>query len=360
MTTLPVPEQPIRVLVVEDSPVVREMLVRALDVSCDLSVVGTAVNGEEAIEAALRVKPDIITMDIHMPGMNGIEATRHIMETHPVPIIVLSGSIDPGDASMIFETLNAGAVAFIAPPAGLGHPEHEEGVRKLVQMVRLMSEVKVVRRWPKQKQASLRRMPDRAVTLPAKISLVALGASTGGPIVLQSLLSSLPRDFPLPVLVVQHMSSGFLPGFVEWLSHTSAMPVRLAVDAETLLPSRVYVAPDGFQMKVVRGGKIALVRDVTQKDGCPSVSFLFRSLVEVYGKTVVAGLLTGMGRDGAAELKLLRENGAITFAQDKESAVVHGMPGEAIRLGGAAFVLNPEEMVTFLVELAINKTLRKT
>lgn len=188
----------------------------------------------------------------------------------------------------------------------------------------------------------------------AKVQVVAIGASTGGPPALQTILAALPKDFPAPVVIVQHMAAGFVRGFVEWLAQSAKLPVRVAAHGELMLPGHVYVAPDEHQMKVERGGKIALTRDEPESGLRPSVSYLFRSVAEVYGCNAVAGLLTGMGRDGAEELLRLKEKGAVTFAQDKDSSVVHGMPGEAIRLDAAMLVLPPEKIAPVLVNLAYN------
>lgn len=347
----------IKVLVVEDSAVVRELLVHILTSDPGIQVVGTANDGESAIEAAQRLRPDVITMDIHMPKMDGLEATRRIMEVHPVPIVIVSGSTDPHDVAMTFRATEAGAVAFLHKPTGIGHPEYETTAKELVQTVGLMSEVKVVRRWPRLRRETAAVRPPETIPLrtPEKVGVVALGASTGGPPVLQTILAGLPRDFPAPVLIVQHMASGFIHGFAEWLAQSSALPVQLAVHGETILPGHVYVAPDEFQMKVEHGGKIALSKDAPESSLRPSVSYLFRSLVEVYGGEAVAILLTGMGRDGAEELKLLREKGAITIAQDKDSSVVHGMPGEAIKLNAAQLILPPDKIAPLLVSLANNR-----
>lgn len=342
----------IKVLVVEDSPVVQEFLVHILSEDPDIRVVGTAGNGESAIEAARRLQPDIITMDIHMPKMNGLEATRRIMEVHPVPIVIVSGSTDPHDVAMTFRATEAGAVAVLRRPAGIGHPEYETTARELVQTVKLMAEVKVVRRWPRSETAAARPPEILPIRKPAKVGVVALGASTGGPPVLQTILSGLPRDYPAPVLIVQHMASGFVQGFAEWLAQSSALPVQLAGQGETILPGHVYVAPDEFQMKVERGGRIALSKDAPEGGLRPSVSYLFRSLAEVYGSEAVVVLLTGMGRDGAKEMKLLRDVGAITIAQDRESCVVNGMPGEAIKLDAAQLILPPEKIAPLLSSLA--------
>jgi len=345
----------IKVLVVEDSPVVREFLVHILGADPDIRVVGTAHDGEEALEAIARKQPDVITMDIHMPRMDGLDATRRIMETCPTPIVVVSGSTDSAEVATTFEAMEAGALAVLRRPAGIGHPDHEATARELVQTVKLMSEVKVVRRWSRARRDSIARPAQpRLERAPGSCRIVAIGASTGGPPVLQSILSQLPKDFPAPVLVVQHMAAGFVRGFIEWLGHSSRLPIHLAAHGEQMLPGHVYVAADELQMKVERGGRIVLTREPPENGLRPSVSFLFRSVAEVYGGDAVAGLLSGMGRDGADELKLLRDKGAVTFAQDKVSSVVHGMPGEAIKLDAATLVLAPEKIAGVLAKLARN------
>lgn len=350
----------IKVLVAEDSPVVREFLVHILGSDPDIRVIGTANDGEEALDAVQRYRPDVITMDIHMPKMDGLEATRRIMETYPTPIVVVSGSTDPHENTMTFRAMEAGALAVLRRPNGIGHPDYEGSAKELVQTVKLMSEVKVVRRWPQ-----ARRVPHLPATAKpatgeaAIIKVIAIGASTGGPPVLQTILAMLSRDLPVPVVIVQHMASGFIAAFVEWLAQSSGLPVHVATHGEYLVPGHAYVAPDEFQMKIEHGGRVALARDEPESGLRPSVSYLFRSLAEVYGGNVVAGLLTGMGRDGAEELRLLKEKGAVTFAQDKESSVVHGMPGEAIRLNAATYVLAPDKIAAVLANLARNKNNNK-
>jgi len=345
----------IKVLVVEDSPIVREFLVHILGADPDIRVVGTAQDGEDAIEAVQRLHPDVVTMDIHMPKLDGLEATRRIMETDPRPIVIVSGSTDPREVATTFDAMEAGALAVLRRPAGIGHPDHEATARELVQTVKLMSEVKVVRRWPRRMAPGPRQAPMDLAREPAQVRIVALGASTGGPPVLHTILRGLPKDFPLPLVIVQHMAAGFIQGFVDWLGHSSGLPVRLAVHGEPMLPGHAYVAPDGRQMKLARGGRIALTLDEPENGLRPAVSCLFRSVAEVYGGDSLAGLLSGMGRDGAEELKLLKERGAVTFVQDKDSSVVHGMPGEAIKLDAALLVLPPEKIAPLLVSLATNK-----
>jgi two-component system chemotaxis response regulator CheB len=334
--------------------VVREFLVHILGSDPDIRVAGTAHDGEEALDAVRRHRPDVITMDIHMPKMDGLEATRRIMETDPTPIVIVSGSEDPREVTTTFDAMEVGALAVLRRPAGIGHPDYEVTARELVQTVKLMSEVKVVRRWPRTRRAAPARRPVQMglAQEPAKVRIVAIGASTGGPPVLQTILAALPKDFPAPLVIVQHMAAGFVSGFVEWLAQSVSLPVHIATHGETVLPGHVYVAPDEHQMKVERGGKISLTKDEPENGLRPSVSYLFRSVAETYGCDAVAGLLTGMGRDGAEELRLMKEKGAVTFVQDKDSSVVHGMPGEAIKLDAAMLVLPPEKIAPVLANLA--------
>ncbi len=347
----------IRVLVVEDSPTVREFLIQTLCSDPAIEVVGTAETGEEALEAVERFRPDIITMDIHMPRMNGFDATRRIMETHPTPIVIVSGAADATDTAKAFRAIESGALAVLSKPTGVGHPEYQQSAAELVRTVKLMSEVKVVRRWPRNRLAEV--VPEtslckgiRLQTTQSQPRIVAIGASTGGPPVLQTILAALPRNFPIPVLIVQHIAAGFTRGLVEWLAQTSSLPVHVPAHGQSVLPGQVYVAPDGLHMAVGADGHIQLRSDEPDNGLRPSVACLFRSVAKAYGPSAVGVLLTGMGKDGAWELKLMKEQGAVTIAQDRETSVVHGMPGEAIRLGGATYVLPPEKIRVALASLA--------
>ena len=187
----------------------------------------------------------------------------------------------------------------------------------------------------------------------AELRLIAIGASTGGPIVLQTILTLLPKDFPVPVVIVQHMASGFVRGFAEWLAQTSEQHVKVAELDEQLLPATFYIAPDGFQMKVGMGGRVILSADESENGMRPSVSCLFRSVAGYYGASAVGVLLTGMGTDGAQELMHMREKGCVTFAQDEATSVVFGMPGEAIRIGAAVNVVPPEGIAASLMRLVV-------
>lgn len=334
----------IDVLVVEDSPVMREFLVHILTSDPGIRVIETATNGEEAIQAVSHRKPDVITMDVHMPQMNGLDATRRIMETSPTPIVVVSGSSGREELSGTFRALEAGALAVVEKPPSLGHPRHQEMARDLIQTVKLMSEVRVVRRWPRREPAVSPAHPAKETRLepvPAEVKLVAIGASTGGPVVLQTILSRLPKNLPVPIGIVQHIAPGFTQGLADWLAQSCGFPVHVAVQGEYLLPGHAYIAPDCFQMKVEAGNRIALSTDKPENGHRPSVSCLFRSVATAMGRNAIGVLLTGMGKDGAEELRLMKAKGAVTIAQDRETCVVPGMPGEAVNLGAADYVLSP-------------------
>ncbi|ABB32929.1 response regulator receiver modulated CheB methylesterase [Geobacter metallireducens RCH3] len=346
----------VKVLIVDDSASVRLFLQGLLAADPGIEVIGTAADGDEAVEAVARLNPDVVTMDIYMPRMNGLLATRRIMETHPVPIVVVSGNLDAEEVASTFRAIEAGAVTALPRPQGPGHPNHEREARSFVQAVKLMAEVKVIKRWPRRDNpASLPSLPCQAM-VPARLKAVAIGASTGGPMVLQTILAGLRRDFPLPVLIVQHMATGFIKGFVEWLNLTSALPVHIAGNGDRLIPGHAYVAPDCFHMLVTEDGTAIELQNTPPENGLrPSVSALFRSVTQAFGAQTVGVLLTGMGSDGARELKRLREAGAVTIVQDRESSVIHGMPGEALKLGAATHTLPPDRIVTALTSLAMEK-----
>ena len=346
------PVRTIKVLIVEDSAIVRDLLVRILEGDPAIRVVHCARNGIEAIEALAHHSPDVITMDIHMPHMDGYEATRRIMETQPRPIVIVTASYDADDVSKTFRALEAGAVAFIEKPPGVCSPDHAKCAEKLVAMVKAMSEVRVVRRSSRTRPpAPPRANRPGSPARPDGIDLVAIGASTGGPPVLNAILGALPKPFPVPIVIVQHIATGFVQGLADWLTTSAGLPVHIARDGQRALPGHAHLAPDACQMRIAAGGLISCTDSVMENGLRPSVSHLFRSVAQTYGKRAAGVLLTGMGRDGADELKLMRERGAVTIAQDRESCVVNGMPGAAVQIDAAMHVCTPLEIAALLSSL---------
>jgi two-component system chemotaxis response regulator CheB len=336
--------------VVEDSKTVQQALVAAFNADPQIRVIGTAESGEAAVEAARNLRPDIITMDVNLPGMDGFEATRAIMSSCPVPIVIVTGKMDPRDSATLFRVMEAGALMVLAKPDPVGSPGHEASVAKLVHHIKLMSEIKVVRRlFPRGRE----RAPQKPVPVPlpesaAQIRAVAIGASTGGPPLLQQILSNLSPQFGAAVLVVQHMAEGFTENFVHWLNQSSALPVQLAQNGMRIAPGQVYVAPDGCHLEAGHGDRIVLTSAPPENGLRPSVCTLFRSVAKCYGRESAGVLLTGMGCDGAAGLKVLRDRGAVTIAQNRESSVVFGMPFEAIQIDAAQYILPPEGIIQLL------------
>jgi two-component system, chemotaxis family, protein-glutamate methylesterase/glutaminase len=356
------PPPRIRVLVAEDSPVIQAVLVKLLNDDPHFEVVGTANNGVEAVACVARTKPDVVLMDVYMPKLDGIEATRQIMEQHPVPIVIASATIQTHEVPLAFRAMQAGALAFVDKSAQVGTPQFAEQSRQLKEMLRLMSEVKVVRRRNRGAPSGSPVDPsagsagDRAAAVPPclgrSFKLVAIGASTGGPPVLQTILSQLPRGFVLPLLIVQHITPGFVSGLADWLTQASGVPTHLAVHGAVPLPGHAYLAPDDCHLGFDPSGRIALSKAEKENGLRPAVSCLFRSVADTVGAQAIGVLLTGMGKDGAAELKQLKLRGAVTIAQDRASCVVNGMPGEAVRLGAADHILPPAQIPVFLASLA--------
>jgi len=351
------PSPLVRVMLVDDSATYRALLAGLLGDDPRLNVVGVVNDGEQAVEQAAVLRPDVIVMDIHLPVMNGFVATRRIMETAPTRIVMVTATSVPHEVAQSFEALESGALTVLGKPPGPGHADFDAMRRELVNTVALMAEVPVVKRWPAQGPRQSATTP--TVSHAGAIDLIAVGASTGGPLALQAFLSALhPRVLP-PVAIVQHISHGFSEGLVQWLTRVCAYPVKLAAHGDCLERGMAYVAPDGAHMQVqgeVQGqvqtrGRIVLTDAPPVNGFRPAVATLFASVAREYGRRAAGLLMTGMGRDGADELALMRQAGALTMAQDRASSVIFGMPGEAVRLGAAMHVLPPQDMAVTLNRL---------
>ena len=355
----------IRVLVAEDSATARALLVSLLSAEPDVCVIGEATTGREAVEMAERLTPDLITMDVQMPEMDGLEATKQIMVRSPRPIIIVSSTVRSGEVELSLEATRAGALMVLPKPEGPTSPAFAADRRQLVTMVRAMSQVKVVRRHGSLAAGPLATPASRpAYTAPprapalagsAPVRLVAIGASTGGPAAIRTILADLPRDFSVPILVVQHIARGFTAGLAHWLAGDTALRVKLAELGERAKPGTVYIAPDDRHIgcRLDAAGDIHLVLDNGAPIGAfrPSASYLFQSTAESLGAGVLAVILTGMGDDGVAGLRILKARGGCVLAQDEASSVIYGMPREAARAGVVDTLLGVNAMARKLVEL---------
>lgn len=339
----------IRALVAEDSPTARRLLVSLLESDGDVSVVGEAATGLEAVALAARLRPEVITMDLHMPELDGIEATRQIMVQAPAPIVIVSSSLADEEIAVSMRALEAGALSAIDKPVGPGTPGFEELRARFLETVKAMAAVKVVRRWS---PGQLRPPARLLAPVVHGIEVVGIAASTGGPGALHRLLASIPRPFPAPILVVQHMATGFMHGLAAWLRSVTAHEVVLARSGERLLPGVVYVGPDGHHLTLADRDVVSLSSAPPIDGFRPSATPLFESIGRLYGRTAVGIILTGMGEDGVQGLRTLYSAGGRVIAQDEDSSVVFGMPAAAIRQKIASEILPLDEIGPRLAVLA--------
>jgi two-component system chemotaxis response regulator CheB len=365
----------IRVLVVEDSLTVRKHLVDVLRAAPDIEVIAEARDGSSALELCAKLRPDVVTLDMILPVMSGLAATEYIMAHFPTPILIVSSSTNRGELFKTYEALAAGAVDVLdKPKAGQCIDAWSQ---RLVSTVRLISKIKVITH-PRAKLGLPHCHPEResrdlgdgmargAFIVPPgrpgpstharddtrQVDVVAIGASTGGPAAIVDILRALPANFPYPILLVLHLGAPFAASFADWLDGQSSLRVAYAKGGESLasVRGRVTMAPPDYHL-TVEHGLLRLTTGPERNFSRPSVDVLFDSLAREQGNRTVACLLTGMGRDGATGLLNIRQAGGLTFAQDEETSVVFGMPGEAIRLGAARRVLPVDAIGPALVDL---------
>lgn len=330
-------KNPVRVLVVDDSALMRKLIPQMLAADESIEVVGTAMDGSFCLKKIEELKPNVVTLDLEMPGMNGIDALKEIMRRQPVPVIVFSSHSTEG-ATVTMKALGLGAFDFVTKPKD-AQAHMAETARELIAKVKAASECKLKPRMV----MSLPAKPEKASAAAGSATkLVAIGVSTGGPQALEFLLSQLPADFPGAIVVVQHMPDGFTDMFARRLDELSALRVKEAQSGDLLQPGRVLVCPGSRHMKVKRLplGDIAVLSDEPRVNGHrPSVDVLLRSVAEEYRGNAVGVLMTGMGDDGAEGLGAIKKEGGLTIAQNEESCVVYGMPKAAIERGYAQRVV---------------------
>ena len=320
----------IRVMVVEDSDTTRALLTAILGEDSSIKVVGEARNGAEAITMARELKPDLITMDISMPVIDGFAATEQIMTATPVPIVMVTAFPNLSEAETAARALTCGALTVLRKPPGISARGYEESAHELIETVKAMAEVKVVRHFSNSRtKRSLRAAADWR----RRPRLLAIAASIGGPAALQILLPALGPDFPIPILIVQHITSGFVEGLVSWLATSLSLPVTFAHDGELLTAGTIYFAPDNYHLGV--GVNFHAILSAAPPIGGfrPSANFLFETAARAAGCETLAAILTGMGEDGLEGLRALKHQNGYVIAQDEETSVVFGMPGAAIKAG---------------------------
>ncbi len=378
----------IKVLIVEDSPTVAQILVKLLETDPQLQVVGVATDGTQAIRYVARFQPHIITMDVNMPHMSGLEATEYVMAHHPTPILVLTASLAKQDIDLSFKMLSAGALEIIEKPHADGW---ERESQRLVERIKLLSRIKVIThirgksRYPSRFASDAakdalsseprRPSPGEAVTAPLDpgkiykppapafthsdvvalraraLQLVGIAASTGGPPALSKVLKPISAKFPVPILLVQHIPVGFSKGLADWLNGETQLTVKLATEGELALPGFAYLPPDDSHMVI--GPDMRLRRDKSgPRYGLrPSADVTFESMAAARPGKMLAVILTGMGRDGAQGMKALHDAGNYNIAQDEATSVIFGMPKSAIELGVVDKILPITEIPNLLKQV---------
>ncbi|MBA4389352.1 MAG: chemotaxis response regulator protein-glutamate methylesterase [Syntrophus sp. (in: bacteria)] len=328
----------IKVLVVDDSLVMRKTISRMLSKDQHIEVVGTAVDGRDALEKIEALKPDLITMDVEMPVMNGLEALRHIMANNPIPVIMMSALTKEG-AEITMEALNLGACDFVTKDfSGIANSLAAKET-ELITKVKNVARNKVI--FLLRKLDLVKKPVILNLNQKIKHEVLSIGASTGGPPVLQHILKSLPKDFPLPIVIAQHMPKLFTQSFAQRLDTVSQIHVKEAEEKETLTPGVALIAPGNTHMALKRRGKDVVVEFVegTQYIYRPSVDLLMSSTASAYGEQSIGVILTGMGNDGLNGMKEMKAKKGYIIAQDEDTCVVFGMPKAVISANLADVVL---------------------
>ena len=333
----------IRVLLVDDSQIALTTIKRVLAAAPDIEVVGTAKNGQEALSLIPVLKPAVVCTDLYMPVMNGLELTREIMEKYPRPILVVSVSVAQGSDN-VFQLIEAGAIdVFTKPGNGMDASASRESAQ-LISKIRILSGVRVFQKFPKTASMAIATVPTKTPSAAGfkdhpKLDIIVIGASTGGPKALQEILTALPASFKLPVVCIQHITDGFLNGFIEWLSADCGMKISFAVHGAQPMPGNIYFPPEQSHLEFDRNGRFIISLKEPYGGHRPSVTVTMNSAALCFGSRTAGVLLTGMGKDGSEGMKAISMAGGLTIAQDEKSSVIFGMPKEAISLGAVEHIL---------------------
>lgn len=339
------------ILVVDDSAVAR-LLLSSIFIEAG-HLVTQASSGYQALELLQQHNPDIVTMDVHMPGLNGYETIGRILELYNLPIIILTASANAKAATTAIQALAAGALAVLEKPVGPTVPGFERQINDLLRTLRLMSEIKVVRRTrsPATFTAPMVQPPSPA-TSPA---IIAIAASAGGPAALKLLLSELDPKTPWPVMLIQHIAAGFLDSFIDWLQQLSQLKVGVACHGQELQAGHIYLAPEGFHLEYDARHRVKLSLASPSDLNIPSADRLFHSLAQHMARKVIAIQLSGMGQDGAEGIKAISQSGGLCIIQDPETALIDSMPQAALRLAAPHCVLSPQRIAMFINDLQRTK-----
>jgi len=371
----------LRVLVVDDSPTARALIAAIISEDDKMTIAGEASSGHEAVEMTAKLRPDVITMDINMPGMSGFDATKQIMIDTPTPIVIVSASTMVGEVAAGMRALRAGALTLLSKPPGPESDNYKEACSELVETVRSMADVKVVGHMrmshletplvtttatESNRSAHLDRgaathgdqVLGPGVSGKSVSGMVAIAASTGGPPAIQQVLANLPTDFPLPILVVQHIAKGFTDGFASWLDSTVALPVTMAQAGVPLSAGQVYIAPEEGHLGVSRSRTIEVSDSAAISGFRPSATYLFNSVAGVYRDAVLAVIMTGMGSDGVDGLRVVKQCGGTVIAQDQATSVVFGMPGAALRAEVVDDTVGLDQIAAKIQQFMLRRTSR--
>lgn len=339
----------IKVLLVDDSILTLAILKRMLADTPEIQVVGTAVNGREALNLIPSLQPDVICTDLHMPVMGGLEFIRAVMEKFPRPVLVLSISVQQEQVANIFQLLEAGAIDVMAKP--LGGVEMDTGLdaRELIAKIKILAGVVVIRKHHKAHDALVPPSAnDFSQIKAAPLRIIGIGASTGGPQAFQEILTHLPGDLPVPVICVQHISEEFMQGMVDWLAPQCKLKIMTAVTGIEPQPGTVYFPRGGSHLIVDSQGRLECTNAPIYNGHRPSISVTFNSLAQHYAGETAGVLLTGMGRDGVDGILSIARAGGVTIAQDEESSIVFGMPKEAVEQGAVKHILPLDQIAPML------------
>jgi two-component system chemotaxis response regulator CheB len=349
---------PLKVLVVDDSAFMRKMVCEILSRDPGISVAGTARDGKDALTKLETLQPDVITLDVEMPVLDGFGTLEEIMRRRPTPVVMVSSLTQRG-AEATLRCLELGAIDFVGKPSGSISLDIEKVAAELIAKVKSAAKARLLPLSQSFKPSEPPIRPAPVFSSPSKpkqigsagSGVLVIGASTGGPRALQTLVPALPADLRLPVVIVQHMPAGFTASLAQRLDSMSPLEVREAAEGDLLQAGRILVAPGGRHLEFNSGGVVRLTDDPPVHGVRPSVDVTLASLTRLYGSRVAAVLLTGMGRDGARALKAIRALGGETFAEDETTCTVYGMPKAAVELGGVGCLLPLPQIAPALAEL---------